>query len=98
MFQATHAKPSIFGALSHRSVTFAAILLLAVLVSACANKARVIQTGATQFNNEAQLAIDKMDELRRREVSPSPIGDAEAENLAVELLMKSSNSIDGNTL
>lgn len=98
MIQATNAKPSIFGNFGHRSATFAAILLLAALVSACANKAKVIQTGAAQFNNEAQLAIDKIDELRRREVSLSPIGDAEAENVAVDLLMKSSRPIDQDTL
>lgn len=74
-----------------------ALLMLGTL-AACANKAKVIQAGAKQFEAEALASIDKIDEVRLREVSSPAPTPAEAEALFAANVLKSKKPITDKTL
>lgn len=47
-------------------------LVVAAGLAACANKAKVLQAGAVQFEVESLAAIERIDELRRSETAVTP--------------------------
>jgi hypothetical protein len=47
-------------------------LVMAAGLAACANKAKVLQAGAVQFEAESLAAIERIDELRRSETAVTP--------------------------
>ena len=79
------------------AATLAALLMLGC-VAGCANKAKVIQVGAKQFEAEALASIDRIDEMRHREVAAPAITPAEADRQFADLVLGSQRPIDANTL
>ncbi|MBI4524790.1 MAG: hypothetical protein HY695_13385 [Deltaproteobacteria bacterium] len=78
-----------------RYVWFAEVLLAAtIIISGCAQKAKLIQVGAAQFGAESVAAIDKIDELRRKETEAAPLPPEKASQLFVEGVKKSTGPID----
>ena len=73
------------------------LLLLALFmlgtVAACANKAKVIQAGAKQFEAEALVSIDKINAIRLREVSSPASTPAEAEAQFAKMILGSKSPI-----
>ena len=67
-------------------------------VEGCANKAKVIQVGAKQFETEALASIDRINEIRLREASGPATPPAEAEAQFAELVLGSKNPITADTL
>lgn len=71
-------------------------LLVCILVSlsfflgGCARKAKLIQAGAAQFEVQSLAAIEKIDELRRKEVETAPMTQGEASQFFINSLKKSS--------
>jgi hypothetical protein len=59
-------------------VVLAVLVGAALLLGGCAEKANTLQIGATQFEAESLAAIDRIDELRRQELSAAPVPDAQA--------------------
>jgi hypothetical protein len=49
------------------------LLSTSLILGACANKAKMIQVGATQFEAESLAAIERIDELRRKEIEATPL-------------------------
>jgi len=79
---------------SKRTLTLFGVLLGAVLLlGSCAHKAKVIQTGAAQFEAQAMVAIDKIDELRRKEVTAAPLSEEKASKLFIDLVKGSQADI-----
>ncbi len=68
-------------------------LVAAAALSACANKAKVIQAGAAQFQNESLAAIERIDELRRKETAAPALQPDEAVDTFVRAVEGSSGSI-----
>ncbi|MEO3430658.1 hypothetical protein AAFN88_17525 [Pelagibius sp. CAU 1746] len=72
-------------------------LLLCIFVVAalggCANKAKVIQAGAAQFENESLAAIERIDELRRKETAAPAVQPDQAVDTFVGFVEGSSGSI-----
>lgn len=62
-------------------------------LGACAQKAKVIKAGATQFEAESLAAIEKIDELRRKEIEATPLQKEKASELFVEGVKKSTGPI-----
>ena len=77
-------------------------LLLALFVlgtvAACANKAKVIQAGAKQFEAEALASIDKINAMRLREVSSPAPTPAEAEAQFAKNILRSTRPITDGML
>lgn len=79
------------------------LLLVLILLGApilglgCANKAKLIQAGAAQFEAESLLAIEKIDELRRKETEAT-LPPAQASEFFVESIKKSTRPITRETL
>ena len=75
-----------------------AALLMLVTATGCANKAKLIQVGAKQFEAEALSSIDKIDEMRRREVAGPEIAPAEADRLFADHVLGSQKPIEADSL
>ena len=69
-----------------------------LLLVACANKAKMIQVGASQFEIESLCAIEKIDELRRKETEAKPLQREEASEFFVKAVKNSTGSINLETL
>lgn len=67
-------------------------------ITGCAEKARTVQVGASQFLSESNAAIDGIDALRRAEVTAPPLPAAEAADKFVQLVEGSKQPITGATL
>ena len=69
-------------AVTHRHLSrasrLAVVLLVAVALTACANKARSLQVAAAQFEAEANGAIEALDAMHQAEIAPPPRTPAEA--------------------
>lgn len=74
------------------------LLSTSLIFGACANKAKMIQAGATQFEAESLAAIERIDELRRKETEATPLPREQASKLFVELVKKSTGQINLETL
>jgi hypothetical protein len=74
------------------------LLSASLILSACANKAKMIQAGATQFEAESLTAIEKIDELRRKETEASPLPREKASALFVAAVKNSTGPITLKTL
>ena len=59
-------------------VTAGVLLAAALATSACSEKAQALKVGTSQFRAESLQAIDAIDTMRRKEISPAPRSDAEA--------------------
>lgn len=60
------------------------LLSTSLLYSGCAQKAKMIQAGATQFGTESLVAIEKIDTLRRKETATTPLPREAASKLFVQ--------------
>ncbi len=76
------------------SMIIAALLVLAAALSACANKAKVIQAGAKQMEVESLTAINKIDELRLAELQVSPPLPEEDATRFAKTILRSSKPIN----
>jgi hypothetical protein len=75
-------------------VILTSILLSAsLLLGGCASKAKLIQVGAVQFETESRAAIEKIDELRRKEIEMLPLSPEQASEFFVKAITKSSGNI-----
>lgn len=74
------------------------LLAATILVSGCAQKAKMIQVGATQFATESVAAIDKIDELRRKETEATPLPPEKASQLFVDGVKNSNGICVGQSL
>ncbi len=74
------------------------LLAATILVSGCAQKAKMIQVGATQLATESVAAIDKIDELRRKETEATQLPPEKASQLFVDGVKNSKGPIDLRTL
>ena len=78
---------------------FMFLLLSAPLtLGGCANKAKVIRIGATQFETESLIAINKIDEFRRKELETTALSSKEASDFFVKSVKKSTKPITLETL
>jgi hypothetical protein len=69
-------------------------LLVAILIfTACVKKAKMVQIGASQFEAESLAAIEKIDELRRKETEAAPLPQAQASKLFVDGVKNSTGNI-----
>ena len=69
------------------------LLSTALLFGACAKKAKIIQAGATQFEAESLAAIEKIDELRRKETEATPLSQKEASEFFLKAVKSSTKPI-----
>ena len=74
------------------------LLSTSLILGGCANKAKVIRVGATQFENESLAAIYKIDEFRRNELETTPLSSMEATDFFVESVKKSTIPITPEVL
>jgi hypothetical protein len=79
---------------SCRFITVHLLISLTVLLSSCANKAKLIQAGAAQFESESLAAIRKIDELRQKEIGTAPLSKEKASAFFVTAVKNSSRPID----
>lgn len=85
--------------LATRNTHVAVFLLITILaMTACANKAKLIQAGAAQFEAESLATIEKIDELRRKETEIAPLPREKASELFVNGVKNSSGNISLATL
>lgn len=68
-------------------------LVMAAGLAACANKAKVIQAGAVQFEAQSLAAIERIDELRLRETSVTAPAPEVAADIFARLVEGSSGEI-----
>lgn len=73
-------------------------LVVAAGLAACANKAKVIQAGAAQFEIESLAAIERIDELRLRETAVTAPAPEAAADLFARLVEGSSGAITEDQL
>ena len=66
-----------------RRIAVAVLAFMALSLAGCTEKAQTIQLGADQFATESLIAIEKIDQLRRRETTAAPLSQAEASRLFV---------------
>lgn len=81
-----------------RRLSLILLVFAAMALSACAEKARSIQVGATQFQVESSSAIDKIDALRAAEVAVPPESVSAAADKFVSLVEGSSGAITDDML
>jgi hypothetical protein len=82
-----------------RRLALAGFLICSVFMfGACAQKAKLIKVGAAQFEVESLAAIQKIDELRLREITAAPLSEEKASEFFVEAVKKSTNPINLETL
>ena len=74
------------------------VLSVSLLLGGCASKAKLLQTGAAQFETESKAAIEKIDELRRKEIEATPLSSKEASEQFVKLVTGSSKPITLETV
>lgn len=65
-----------------------ALLFIVSFSGGCAEKARVLSIGVTQFETEALTAIDAIDNMRALEIAPMGISEQEATNEFVDNVME----------
>ncbi len=73
-------------------------VVVSFLLGACASKAKLIQTGAAQFESESLAAIQKMDDLRQREIASPPMSSQKASEFFVKAVKNSTAPISDATL
>lgn len=73
----------------------AAVVLasLVLLLGGCAEKAKTLQIGAAQFKAESLAAIDRIDDLRRKETAVTPPPEADQVRLFADAVLKSTKPI-----
>ncbi len=74
------------------------LICLSMILGSCAHKAKLIQAGAVQFEVESLAAIQKIDELRRKEVEAAPLSKEKASDFFTKAIKQSTGSIDNRTL
>lgn len=74
------------------------IIVTPLILGACAHKARMIQAGAAQFEGESLAAIEKIDEMRRKETTAETLPKQKASEFFVNAVKNSSEPINLNTL
>lgn len=74
------------------------VVVAAVAVAGCAQKAKSVQLGAAQLKLAANEAIDKIDAMRQAETSAPPQSASEAADKFVSLVEGSSQPISNDTL
>lgn len=74
------------------------LLSTSLILGACAKKAKMIQAGATQFEAESLAAIERIDELRRKEIEATPLPPEKASALFVQGVKNSKQPITLATL
>jgi hypothetical protein len=74
------------------------LLSTSLILGACANKAKMIQVGATQFEAESLAAIERIDELRRKEIEAMPLPPEKASAFFVQGVKNSAKPITLATL
>lgn len=79
---------------SCRFIAVHLLIFATILLSACANKAKLIQAGAAQFGTESLAAIQKIDELRHREIETNPLSKEKAAAFFVRAVKNSGKPID----
>ena len=85
-------KPSPSGYCRFIAIHF--LITILILLGACANKAKLIQAGAAQFESESIAAIQKIDELRHREIETAPLSKEKASAFFVKAVKNSSKPFD----
>ncbi len=76
----------------------AVVLAVALLLAGCAEKAKTVQLGATQFKAESFAAIDKIGALQAAEITAPPLPPGQAADKFVALVEGSTRPIDQQTL
>jgi hypothetical protein len=79
-------------------ITVGVLLSIVLLFGACAQKAKMIQAGALQFEEESIAAIEKIDELRRKETEAAPLPPDKTSAFFVNSVKKSTQPITLKTL
>ena len=74
------------------------LFMTSLSLGACAQKAKTLQVGATQFEAESLAAIEKIDILRQREIAAAPLAPEKASAFFVEAVKKSTKPITLKTL
>jgi hypothetical protein len=74
------------------------LLSTSLILGACAKKAKMVQAGAAQFEAQSLAAIEKIDELRRKETEVTPLPPEKASKFFVDSVKKSKGKITLNTL
>ena len=74
------------------------LLILPFLFGACVNKAKMIRTGAVQFEVESLATIDKIDQLRQKEIEAVPLPPDKASDFFINSVKKSTSKIELKTL
>ena len=58
---------------AHGIVVTGILLSTMLILGACAKKTKMVQAGAAQFEGQSLAAIEKIDELRRKETEAAPL-------------------------
>ena len=75
-------------------VIFSSVVLSSSLfLGGCASKAKLIQAGAAQFENESLSAIEKIDQFRQKEIAATPLPPEKASAFFVKGIKASSGDI-----
>lgn len=75
------------------------IILACILISSgCAQKAKVLQAGAAQFEAESLAAINKIDEIHVRELQATPLTQEQETDTFIKFMKGSSGSISSDKL
>lgn len=86
------------GAKRSSVIVISLLLGASLLLGGCASKTKLIQAGAAQFESESRAAIEKIDQLRQKEIEVPSISQQEASEQFVQLVTGSSGSITLKTL
>lgn len=63
------------------------------LLAGCASKAKSVQVGAAEFQSQSLVAIDRIDDLRQKEITAEPLSPSEASETFVKLVLGSSDEL-----
>lgn len=75
------------------SLLLVSLVCMLGLLAGCASKAKSIQVGAAEFQSQSLAAIDKIDALRQKEITPEPLSPSEASETFVKFVLGSSGSL-----